>query len=347
MPCYLTQDEASGAAKLAYVNTPGKQAEVGASGSRPPSSSQNRERLAALGFLAPNLIGFAVFTFLPVFASMVLSFTYWDLFREPRWVGLFNYVSLLGWHHEELLGRTVMNDPFFWKYVGNTLFLMLAIPFGIAGSLALALLLNQKLKGMTVFRTIYFLPTVCSGVAVLILWKWLYNNDIGAINTLISAVGDVFGQRWTGPNWLGEARWAKPSLMLMGLWGGLGGFNMVLYLAALQGVPRELYEAASMDGATSWRSFWAVTWPFISPTTFFILIMSVIGGFQGGFMTANVMTGGGPAGSTTTIEYYIYNIAFTRFLMGYASAIAWVLFVAILILTLITWRMGGKVVHYA
>jgi multiple sugar transport system permease protein len=149
-----------------------------------------------------------------------------------------------------------------------------------------------------------------------------------------------------GPNWLGSTEWAKPSLMLMGLWTGLGGFNMILYLAALQGVPREQYEAAAMDGASAWQTFWAVTWPGISPTTFFILIMSVIGGFQGGFMTANVMTQGGPAGSTTTIEYYLYNVAFTRFLRGYASAIAWVLFLVILVITLLTWRFGGRRVTY-
>lgn len=307
---------------------------------------EKAESVAALGFLAPNLIGFLVFTFFPVFASLVLAFTNWDLFGQPRWVGMFNFVSLLGWRNDPEMGGLVMNDPFFWKYVYNTVFLMMAIPVGIAGSLCLALLLNQKLRGMTVFRTIYFLPTVSSGVAILILWKWLYNADIGPINTVIASVGDLLGQSWSGPDWLGTVAWAKPSLMLMGLWTGIGGFNMILYLAALQGVPRDLYEAAAIDGASPWKAFWAVTWPGISATTFFILIMSIIGGFQGGFMTAHVMTGGGPAGSTTTIEYYLYNIAFTRFLMGYASAIAWSLFVVILGLTLITWRMGGRVVHY-
>lgn len=305
------------------------------------------ETLAALGFLTPNILGFLVFTFLPVIGAFVLAFTNWDLFRQPRWVGLFNFESLLGWHYDRYLGRTVMNDPFFWKYVYNTVFLMMAIPVGIAASLIAALMMNQKLRGITMFRTIYFLPTVCSGVAVLILWKWLYNNDIGLFNQLISRFGEFIGTRLEGPNWLGSTDWAKPSLMLMGLWSGLGGFNMILYLAALQGVPREQYEAAAMDGAGPWKAFWAVTWPGISPTTFFILIMSVIGGFQGGFMTANVMTDGGPAGSTTTIEYYIYNVAFTRFLMGYASAIAWVLFVVILLFTLATWRLGGRKVTYA
>lgn len=304
------------------------------------------ETMAAAAFLAPNFIGFLVFTFLPVFGAFLLAFTNWDLFREPQWVGLFNFESLLGWHYDSYLGRTVMNDPFFWKYVYNTVFMMMAIPFGIAGSLIVALFMNQRIRGITAFRTIYFLPTVSSGVAILILWKWLYNNDIGLFNTMIRQMGDLVGLTLQGPNWLGSTFWAKPSLMLMGLWTGLGGFNMILYLAALQNVPREMYEAAAIDGASSWQAFWAVTWPSISPTTFFILIMSIIAGFQGGFMTANVMTEGGPAGSTTTIEYYIYNVAFTRFLMGYASAIAWVLFVVILIITLLTWNMGGRRVTY-
>ncbi|MEI6916108.1 MAG: sugar ABC transporter permease [Armatimonadota bacterium] len=311
------------------------------------TNKSSKESLAALGFLLPNLVGFLVFTFVPVFVSFGMAFTNWDLFHAPRWVGLFNFEALLGWHYDPVLKQTMMNDPFFWKYVGNTLFMMMAIPVGIAGSLCLALLMNQRLKGMTIYRTIYFLPTVCSGVAVLILWKWLYNDNIGLINNLLRGLGDVTGLPLNGPDWLGDTLWAKPALMLMGLWSGIGGFNMILYLAALQGVPRELYEASAMDGASGWKTFWAVTWPSISPTTFFILIMSLIHGFQGGFMQANVMTQGGPAGSTTTIEYYLFNIAFTRFLMGYASAIAWVLFVVILILTLITWRLGGKVVHYA
>ena len=148
------------------------------------------------------------------------------------------------------------------------------------------------------------------------------------------------------PDWLGTVQWSKPSLILMGLWGGLGGYNMILYLAALQGVPSSYYEAAEIDGAGPWAKFWAVTWPMISPTTFFILVMSIIGGFQSGFMTANIMTGGGPAGSTTTVEYYLYQTAFEKFNMGYASAIAWFIFAVILILTRLTWRIGGRVVVY-
>ncbi len=179
-------------------------------------------------------------------------------------VGIENFRSLLWFHHEH--GRLVPNDPFFWQYVYNTLFLMIGIPIGMAGSLIVALMMNRKLRGIVVFRTIYFLPTICSGVALLILWNYLYNPDIGLINSTFRAIGIA-----NPPDWLGTVRWAKPALILMGLWGGLGGFNMILYLAALQGVPSSYYEAAEIDGAGPWAKFWAVTWPMISPTTFFIL----------------------------------------------------------------------------
>ncbi|MGB9619109.1 MAG: carbohydrate ABC transporter permease [Armatimonadota bacterium] len=383
-------------------------------------TAYQREALAACGFLLPNFLGFLVFTSMPVVISLVMAFSHWNIFRPPSWVGLENFRSLLWFHREG--GRLVANDPFFWQYVYNTIYLMAGIPVGMAGSLILALMMNQRLRGVVVLRTIYFLPTVCSGVALLILWKYLYNADIGLINKIIRMAGAAIysskppaiaftvlcaiifglfvtaaavsvlalvrylcgkmGFEWrdelfrvlavvvgaatfagiaiygrylyaniaafftTPPDWLGTVRWAKPSLILMSLWGGLGGYNMILYLAALQGVPSSYYEAAEIDGAGPWAKFWAVTWPMISPTTFFILIMSIISGFQSGFMTANVMTGGGPAGSTTTIEYYLYQTAFEKFNMGYASAIAWFLFAVILILTRFTWGIGGKVVVY-
>lgn len=383
-------------------------------------TSARREALAACAFLLPNFLGFLVFTSIPVVVSLIMAFSHWNIFQAPSWVGIENFRNLL-WYHQEA-GRTVANDPFFWQYVYNTVYLMIGIPIGMIGSLMVALMMNQRLKGIVIFRTIYFVPAVCSGVALLILWKYLYNADIGLINKSIRLLGGyvyaskftaflftalcavVFGIlviaaaaavlafakwfcekvlldwpdwlyrtlviisgvaiyiaiAWYGrgvhagimgffgepPDWLGKVAWAKPSLILMGLWGGLGGYNMILYLAALQGVPSSYYEAADIDGAGPWAKFWAVTWPMISPTTFFILVMSVIGGFQGGFMTANVMTGGGPAGSTTTVEYYLYQNAFEKFNMGYASAIAWFLFAVILALTLVTWKLGGRVVTY-
>jgi len=237
-----------------------------------------KEWLAGYSFLGPNFIGFLVFTSLPVLASLVLSFMYVDLISTPqifRFVGLENFKQLLF-------------DPFFWKYSWNTVVLMAAIPFSIAGSLLLAIALNEKLKGLVFFRTVYFLPTICSGVAVYVLWKLIYNSDFGVLNMMISKFGMLLGVRLDGPNWLTDERWAKPALIIMSIWQTVGGYNMILYLAALQGVPRDLYEAAEIDGANSWQRFWAVTWPQISPTTFFIATMSLIGGFQAGFDPAYI-----------------------------------------------------------
>jgi len=301
---------------------------------KPGLKSQTKETIAAYGFLTPNLIGFLVFTSIPVLASLILSFCRWDaLSGPPVFIGVDNFIKLF-------------QDPLFWKYSGNTVYMMMSIPLSMAGSLILALALNQKLKGIVVFRTLYFLPTICSGVAIYMLWKLIYNPDFGVINTMISGAGQLVGLQLKGPYWLHDEAWAKPALIIMGIWQTVGGYNMVLYLAALQGVPRDFYDAAEVDGANSWHKFWAVTWPQISPTTFFIGIMSVIGGFQAGFDPAYVMTGGGPNGSTTTLIYYLYNSAFSWNQMGYAAAIAWVLFVIVFIFTIIQWRFYGKTVHY-
>jgi multiple sugar transport system permease protein len=233
------------------------------------------------------------------------------------------------------------NDPRFWQYCWNTLFLMLAIPISIFSSLLLAIVMNQKLRGIYLLRLIYYLPTICTGVGIYLLWMWIYNPDYGPINIMISKLFHV-----SGPQWLMDMTWAKPALMLMGFWSAVGGFNCVLYLAALQGIPQELYEASEIDGASWWQKFWAIIWPLVSPTTFYIFIMSIIGGFQAGFDMAYVMTGGGPAGSTTTIAFYIYDQAFRNFEFGYACAIAWILFVLVFGVTVLNYRIGGKVVHY-
>lgn len=295
--------------------------------------SSTKEALAAYLFLTPNFLGFLCFTSIPVFISFILAFYDWDLFNAPRFVGLTNFVALI-------------HDGFFWKYCWNTVYLMIGIPLGIFGSLLLAIVMNQKLKGIVVFRVTYFLPTICSGVAIFVLWMHIYNPDHGYLNLMINKLGELLHIPLKGPQWLTDEAWAKPALVLMGLWQTVGGPNMILYLAALQGIPKELYEASSIDGANNWQKFWAVTWPMIGPTTFFIVIMGIIGGFQSGFDAAYVMTGGGPNGSTTTIMYYIYNNAFVWFHMGYAAAISWFLFVVILVLTMFNWKVGGKIVHY-
>ncbi|MFA6666336.1 MAG: sugar ABC transporter permease [Armatimonadota bacterium] len=304
----------------------------------------SNESVAGYLFILPNFLGFLVFTFFPVIVSLCLSFVDWDILTPPKFVGLANFVALLGFHREG--GVIVANDPLFWKYIGNTLFFMLNIPICMAGALVVAMVMNQKLKGIVIFRTIFFLPSICAGVALCLLWKWILNPDYGLLNQILGAVFSLFHINAALPGWLSNPAWAKPGIMLMGFWGAIGGMNMILYLAALQGVPKELYEAAEIDGANGWRKFWAVTMPFISPTTFFIAIMGVISGFQSGFMQAYVMTEGGPAGATTTIDYYIYNNAYQWLHMGYASAIAWFLFIVIFLVTLVNWRFGGKLVHY-
>ncbi len=295
---------------------------------------KTKEMLAAYAFLTPNLLGFLVFTSIPVLASLGLSFVDWDILSgPPQWVCFKNFIALA-------------KDPFFWKYCWNTVFLMASIPLGMAGSLLLALALNLKFKSTLFFRTVYFLPTICSGVAIFMLWRLLYNPNFGLFNMMISQFGDLIGLKLQGPNWLTDEAWAKPALIIMSVWQSIGGYNMVLYLAALQGVPRDLYDAAEVDGANSWQKFWAVTWPQISPTTFFIAIMSLVGGFQAGFEQAFIMTGGGPSGSTTTIVYYIFQNLYDWQHMGYAATVSWALFLVIFIVTLLKWRFYGSSVHY-
>lgn len=305
----------------------------------------NGDAWAAIGFLSPNIIGFMLFTFLPIIASLLLAFCRWDIISGVKgieWVGLKNFVTLLGFSMQEVEGTTrlVANDPLFWYYLFNTIFLMLGIPIGMTGSLILAMMLNRKIPARDSFRTVFFLPTMCVPVALFLLWRWIFNHQFGLLNYVLSLVGI------DGPDWLGTVTWAKPSIMLAGFWIGVGGGGMILYLAGLQGIPKDFYEAAEIDGANAWRRFKYITWPLLTPTTFFIFITSIIGGFQGGFEAAFMMTQGGPAGSTTSIAYYIYLNAFTWFKMGYAASISWILFMLVFIVTILSWRFGGRRVHY-
>lgn len=295
--------------------------------------ARNRRRrilfnfLQGMAFLAPNITGFLVFTLIPVFASFMLAFCQWDIINPAKFVGLGNFLQLLV-------------DKDFWRYFYNTLFFMLGIPLGMAASLGLALLISKPLRGVTFFRTVFFLPVVCSMVAVALLWRWIYNPDFGLLNSFLKALGVT-----NPPQWLSSTFWAKPAIMLMGVWQG-AGYNMLLYLAALQGIPRTYYEAAEIDGASKTQQFFHITWPLLGPTNFFMVIMGVIGGFQT-FGQIFVMTQGGPAGSTTTIVYYIYNNAFQWFKMGYASAIAWFLFLMMFLVTVLQWRYAGEKVTYS
>lgn len=296
----------------------------------------SRKSEAAWGYLfvSPLYIGFAVFLIGPLLFSLYISLTHWDVLSSPTWAGLDNYRTLF------------TDDPVIGKAFYNTVYLMVGIPVGIAGSLLLALLMNQPLRGVAIFRTIYFLPVISSAAAVSILWRWLYNPQFGLINYLLRLM------HVPGPDWLGSEAWAKPALILMGVWGGLG-FNMLLYLAALQGVPKQLYEAAQIDGASAWQRLRHITWPLITPTTFFITVTAVIGTFQS-FAQIHLMTrgngpgavGGGPRYATTTVIYHLWLNAFSYFKMGYASAIAWLLALVILACTLLQFWVARRWVHY-
>jgi len=280
----------------------------------------------AILFLAPSFIGFAVFTLIPVVASLAFSFVDWNLIHSPKYVGLANY-------------REALNDPIFWKVMRNTAYYTAgSVPLGIALSLGLAVLLNRKLRGVEFLRTLYFLPVVSSTVAVSLVWKWLYEPNFGLINYALSLVG-------ISPiGWLTSTTWAMPAVILLSVWKGLG-HSMVIFLAGLQGIPRQLYEAAEIDGASRWRQFWDITRPLLSPTTFFVLVISIIGSMQV-FSQVFVMTNGGPANSTSTIVYYIYQKGFNEFRMGYASTLSWLLFAVIFAFTLIQLRLQRNWVSY-
>ena len=303
---------------------------------------------AALFFLLPNFIGFLVFTLGPVLVAAGLSFYRYQLATgHPAFIGLDNFVDLVGFMRTE--DGWVPRDPYFWQYLGNTLFLMLNIPFSMVGALLLAVLLNQNLPGRVFFRTFFFIPHLCSGIAIYMVWKMLltYEPNVGIINGLLWNIFRLLGIPTEQaaamlPGWLIDASWAKPALIIMFVWASVGGYNMILYLAGLQNIPPELYEAARVDGASWWAQLRHITVPQLAPTTFFILVTSVIGGLQGGFEAAYVMTQGGPEGSTTTISYYIYTQAYEQLEVGYAATISMVLFLFIFVATLINWRFGGK-----
>lgn len=291
-----------------------------------PMKLSTREALNGYLFFLPGLIGFLVFMGFPILFSLYLSFTSYNIYSAPKWVGLLNYEFMF------------TKDPLFFKSLGNTLYYVaLCVPLNTVLGILVAILMNQKVRGVRVFRTIFYLPSVVSGVAVALLWQWILDGNFGLLNTFLANFGI------TGPGWLTDEAWAKPSIVLMNLW-AVGG-TMIIYLAGLQGVPRSLYEAATVDGAGRLRQFWSVTLPMLSPTIFFNVIMGVLGGFQV-FIQAYIMTGGGPNNSTMFYALYLYNVAFKDLQMGYASALAWVLLIIAMILTLIIMKTSNKWVYY-
>ncbi len=504
------------------------------------SPRQRRELVNGIAFLTPNILGFLAFTIIPLIFSLILAFTNWDLrlhnmFKdEPlKFAKGENFVRLVDVEGLKAHAASPQDVPLpkFWRFLGNTLFFMIGIPFAIAASLMSAILLSQDLRGgsrrvyltilataglfvgvtmlllsgatqtafvvmlggvfclilltgilggTTVYRTLFYLPHFTSGVATFILWKKLYNPHTGPVNNLLSApleslsatvnalppatvqagmwvsyavmalclfsglrrirlmwkdgelgwaaailptillilpavvvrswapnrlAADLVGlvalamlvwfigrvirgqdfpcpydsgignalmisaalmviefvcvgmaivfsnlpemaaQGLAPPEWLTNYHWAKPAIMIMGFWAAVGSNNMLLYLAGLSNIPVELYEAADIDGASRLQKFWSVTWPQLAPTTFFIVVMSVIGGLQGGFEMARTMTQGGPAGSTTTLAYFIYSEGFETGRLGYSSAVAWTLFLMVFLATLVNWKFGNRYVN--
>lgn len=288
---------------------------------------ERRAILVGLLFISPWLLGFLIFTLYPILVSLYYSFCDFRVLTPPRWVGMRNYIALF------------TDRDFFLPSLWNTFFMFLELPIGMVLGLAIALLLNLKLKGMAFFRTLYYIPSVVPTVASAILWLWLLNPSYGLVNKSLALM------HLDGPAWLSDRLWAKPAFIVMDLW-GVGG-SMIIYLAALQGVPVHLYEAAELDGASVWDKFWNVTLPAISPVVFFNLILGVIGTFQY-FTQSYVMTSGagGPANSTLFYALYLYQNAFLYFRMGYACAMAWVLFGITLVASLIVFRSSLRWVYY-
>jgi multiple sugar transport system permease protein len=294
-----------------------------------PPSPRRLARREALHFylcISPWLIGFLVFTLGPVLAALGLSFTRWDLLSPPVFSGLRNYTRMV-------------DDPLFWQSLGVTLrYTLLYVPSELVGGLLLALLMNQSgVRGLRAVRTIYYLPTIISGVAFVVVWMWLFHPEAGLINGALARVGIQ------GPRWLADPDTALTALWLMSLW-GLGRVALI-YLAGLKGIPPPLYEAAAMDGAGSLQSFRYITLPMLTPTIFFNLVLSIIATFQT-FTSAFVATNGGPLDSTLFYVLYLYRKAFQEFQMGYAAALAWVLFLIILLLTVLVVRSGRWWVYY-
>ncbi len=285
-----------------------------------------REAITGWIWVQAWLLGFLLFGALPLLASLVLGFTDWNGVGAPRWVGLQNFREIL------------TADPLFWKSLKVTFwFALLYIPFSLVIGFAMAMLMNQRLRGVSVFRTIYYLPSVLSGVAVAILWQFVFHRDFGVLNWLLSLVG-------VDPiPWLTDSNWVIPALVIMQLWGV--GASIIIYLGGLQGIPSELYEVAKIDGAGFWPTLFRVTLPMMSPVLFFQLVLGIISTLQI-FTQAYVMTAGGPNYSSYFFALNIYQRAFQDLRLGYASALAWILFVIIVAITLVVFRVSKSWVYY-
>lgn len=281
-----------------------------------------QEHKVALLFVILPIIGFILFSLIPLVYSVYAAFTNWNGLGQMDFVGLRNFEKLF-------------HDQYFYKTIYNTLFLMLGIPLGLILSFMLASALSRGIKGTTIFRTVYYIPVISSLAAISILWQWAYNGDFGLINQVLA----IFGI--DGPNWLQNTATVKPAIILMAVWKGLG-YSMLLYLAAIQSVPKTFYEAAELDGATPFQKFKNITWPMVKPVTFFLVVTNVIGGSQV-FTEINIMTPtGGPEYSSATIVWYIWQKAFKNWQMGYASSMSLILAILIFCITALQFYINRK-----
>jgi ABC-type sugar transport system permease subunit len=301
-------------------------------GQRERRKRRSPEPAAWIGwaFVAPNLIGFAIFTFFPLLFSLAISFAEWDVISGLdgiRWVGIDNFRNLLGQEN-------------FWQAAGRTLiYAGVGVPLTTVAGMLVALALNGPIPGRAVLRLIFFIPFIANSVAIAATWILLYDPRYGPINTFLRNLGID-----NPPLWLASSEWALRALIIMAIWHG-AGYAAVIYLAALQDVPQDLHEAAAIDGAGAFERFKVVTFPFLTPTSFFLLVTGFIGASQS-FGMINLMTQGGPGESTTVLSYYVYLNGFRFYQFGYASAVAWVMFLAILVLTMLLWRVQRRGVFY-
>lgn len=294
------------------------------------SKQKLRQLLTGLAFVSPWIIGFTVFTAYPIVMSGYYSFCSYSVLTSPTWIGPRNYVDLA-------------HDQVFWQSLINTAYYaVFALPLGVIVSIALALLLNTNVRGMAVYRTIFFIPSLVPMVALAILWLWIFNGDYGLLNQALSPVLKLF--HTTGPQWLSSTTWSKPALILTGIWGV--GNAIVIYLAGLQDVPQTLYEAADLDGANWLSKTWHVTLPMLSPVILFNLVMGIIGTLQIFAVPYVMFPGGSPARSTYFYTMYLYDNAFQFLKMGYACAMGWIMFFIILGLTLLAIKLSSRHVYY-
>jgi len=276
-------------------------------------------------FISPWLIGFLLLTIIPMIASFVISFTEWNILTKPKFVGFDNYIN-------------IFNDPIFYKSLKVTfVFTAFNVPINVALSLLVAMLLNNKIKCINLYRTIYYLPAVVSGVVVSLLWKWIFNGEFGLLNNFLIKFGIQ------GPRWLMDEFWVMPAMVIMSIW-GIGG-GIIMYLSGLQGIPAYLYESARLDAAGWWTRLTKITIPSMSPVLFFTTLTNIIGSLQT-FTSAYIMTEGGPNNQTMFYAFYIYKHAFTWKQMGKASALAWLLFFIIMALTIIFVKFSKGKIYY-